>query len=454
MMMYLLLRNNKQSGPYSLDELRTMGLKAYDLVWVDGKSAAWRYPCEIDELSAFAPAVEEQPFDRFFKKTSPVQGEPSTVPGKRIIYVTMPAGNGQNRTTPVRNDRSSRFEPAQVTPAPMQAIHPLEPTSVEFEFADNSAQRQQAEAHPVEFVPRPERRRSNLLLKPLIIGLALLAAGIFIGLSINKDTLSFRPKIKSGSGSPDNGQENHTIVQQLPVSPLKEDPLPVVNTNPRIDDQQSDTAATIIGQASSSKPIDQTSLSKPVGETNPSKSVGETNLSEPVVSRGAVERPGKTGVRKAKPANNNTRPQVLSASQATDSASDGLSVVHRETVHRADAEEKPGTGADKEANTRANITSQVSIGANAYTVGAFGGINDLQVTVSNRSVYPLDLVVVEVQYIQANKKIYKTENLYFRGIGAGSALMLEAPKSSRGIKVSYKITMINSKELGLSYSGI
>jgi len=68
MMMYLLLRNNKQSGPYSLDDLKTMGLKAYDLVWVDGKSAAWRYPCEIDELSAFAPAVEEQPFDRFFKR--------------------------------------------------------------------------------------------------------------------------------------------------------------------------------------------------------------------------------------------------------------------------------------------------------------------------------------------------------------------------------------------------
>src|ERR1700748_32545 len=119
-MMYLLLRDNKQSGPFSLDELKTMGLKAYDLVWVEGKSAAWRYPCEIDELSAFAPAVEEQPFDRFFKKASPVntssvvsgnssivsdpprlvsepsvyepqKSEPSTVPGKRIIYVTMPA---------------------------------------------------------------------------------------------------------------------------------------------------------------------------------------------------------------------------------------------------------------------------------------------------------------------------------------------------------------------------
>src|SRR5580700_56629 len=67
-MMYLLLRDNKQSGPYSLDELKAKGFKAYDLVWVEGKSAAWRYPSEIPELKSFAPVVEEQPFDRFYKR--------------------------------------------------------------------------------------------------------------------------------------------------------------------------------------------------------------------------------------------------------------------------------------------------------------------------------------------------------------------------------------------------
>src|SRR6185312_4194543 len=119
--MYLLLRNNKQSGPYSFDELKNMGLKAYDLVWLEGKSAAWRYPSEIDELREFAPAVEEQPFDRFFKR--PGQSAPavaagshgsqiatgpageSVLTGKRIIYVNLPAGRPASmplRDTPVR----------------------------------------------------------------------------------------------------------------------------------------------------------------------------------------------------------------------------------------------------------------------------------------------------------------------------------------------------------------
>ncbi|HEY4291169.1 MAG TPA: hypothetical protein VGN00_28910 [Puia sp.] len=497
MMMYLLLRNNKQSGPYSLDDLKTMGLKAYDLVWVEGKSAAWRYPCEINELSAFAPAVEEQPFDRFFKKASPVKaastssvvsndfrandfstgdfpgndfssndfsgnnfsgdspkqvtepkGEPSRVPGKRIIYVTMPAANSQMNSAPVVNNWSSRPEPVVAAPAPIPAIYKSGSTPIQFEFEDNSAQRQQETAPVVEFTPRPARRRSNPVLKPLIIGLALLAAGIFIGLSINKETLSFVPKTGSGSKSPDNGQVNHTIAQQLPVA-AKNDPVPAATKDPH------DTVATIIGQASKSDPMVSQQTADRVAASGSGIDRGTNDRN---ADRGVNNRAGKTPAQKAKSTNGNARPSVVAAStspaQAKDSALGALSVVHQEAVRRTDGEEKPDAGADKAAAVKANIASQVSVGANGYTVGTFGGINDLQVTVSNRSVYPLDLVVVEVQYIQANRKIYKTENLYFRGIGAGSALMLEAPKSSRGIKVAYKITMINSKDLGLSYSGL
>lgn len=65
---YLLLRNNRQIGPMPLEELINMGLKPYDLVWVEGKSAAWRYPGEISELEPYAPLVEEQPYDRFYRK--------------------------------------------------------------------------------------------------------------------------------------------------------------------------------------------------------------------------------------------------------------------------------------------------------------------------------------------------------------------------------------------------
>lgn len=55
---YLLLRNNVQSGPYSLNEVGELGLKPFDLIWVENKSFSWRYAAEINELSAFAPPIE------------------------------------------------------------------------------------------------------------------------------------------------------------------------------------------------------------------------------------------------------------------------------------------------------------------------------------------------------------------------------------------------------------
>ena len=241
-----------------------MGLKAYDLVWIEGKSAAWRYPCEINELSAFAPAVEEQPFDRFYKKTSsPVKananssasvtepaeliadpgttpstsvfsGEPSTVPGKRIIYVTMPAAKAPVNPAAARETSSpivTRETPAPAAvrettvpareshepaiPAPFQA-----PATNPVYFSENNyAQQAHEDVSIEEFLPRLQKPRSGRLVKPLVVGLtvlAVLAAGIFIGLSINKDTLGFRQKIASNAHSA-NAQPIHTVQPPAPV---------------------------------------------------------------------------------------------------------------------------------------------------------------------------------------------------------------------------------------------
>jgi hypothetical protein len=49
---YLLLRNNKQSGPYTLSELIALQLKPFDLIWVEGRSRSWAYPSELNELKS------------------------------------------------------------------------------------------------------------------------------------------------------------------------------------------------------------------------------------------------------------------------------------------------------------------------------------------------------------------------------------------------------------------
>lgn len=56
---YSLLRTNKQTGPYTLQELVQLSLKPTDLVWVEGKSAGWSYPSEIESLRPYT--MEDTP---------------------------------------------------------------------------------------------------------------------------------------------------------------------------------------------------------------------------------------------------------------------------------------------------------------------------------------------------------------------------------------------------------
>lgn len=459
--MYLLLRDNKQSGPYSLDELKTKGLKAYDLVWVEGRSAAWRYPSEIEELRSFAPAVEEQPFDRFYKKpagggvgattasgvgtttasgvgatmasgvgaaatgqggaataVTVTQSVPSSYPAttKRTIYVTMPGSIAAREAAPVRETAPVReapvarevmreAAPVRETPVAREAMRETAPARevppAREVLRETAPVRDAAVAREVPPFRQMVRKQPKAWIPAAMIGgvLLLFAGGIFIGVSIQKNS-SGALKLASKDQQP-----VQAVTQQASELPSKRT-----------------TAVT-----DSVKHMQTTALAL------------ATDV--PVVKKlrvtGSKQKPVASRLQAVVPATVADSPGV----QATDQ--------HREAIHHTDVL----PAADNHESARLALANQVSVGANKYQVGTFGGIRNLQVTVTNRSAYSLDLVVVAVSYIQANKKTYKTENLYFRSIAPGSALMLEAPKSSRGIHVEYKITTINSKELGLSEPG-
>lgn len=82
MKQYLLLSNNQQSGPFSLEELSAKNLRPLDLVWIEGQSLSWEYAGKISELKEF---VKEPPKPKF---TRPV-------PAASPVFVSMPS-NGKN----------------------------------------------------------------------------------------------------------------------------------------------------------------------------------------------------------------------------------------------------------------------------------------------------------------------------------------------------------------------
>src|SRR5215213_1235857 len=68
---YRLLRDNKQTVPFSLEELLRLSLEPYDLVWVENKSVGWRYPSEIESLKDYLQDISAETETE--KKQTPIQ---------------------------------------------------------------------------------------------------------------------------------------------------------------------------------------------------------------------------------------------------------------------------------------------------------------------------------------------------------------------------------------------
>lgn len=89
--LYRLLRNNKEEGPFTAEELIQKNLRPYDLIWVDGSSAAWRYPGEITQFKQYVPLPGESNVIQPVTNKFPKAAQPATHVAIAINNNTSPA---------------------------------------------------------------------------------------------------------------------------------------------------------------------------------------------------------------------------------------------------------------------------------------------------------------------------------------------------------------------------
>jgi hypothetical protein len=433
MQKFLLLRNNKQTGPYSVEELEQMGLRPYDLIWVNGKSAAWRYPGEIDDLKSFAPPVEEQPYDRFYKKPSeesqkkkePVKLESSNESSFFQSAATNNNGNGNGNgnggnglnftppvsTPPKKNEKEYKRvfvtlpttqakKPAAVeepivqqptttpvpkSPDPIPAVtEKQKPLRVNAQVDDD----QRHSSIDIYYTrKKPFYSNRSFLVSAFAIGIiALVGLGVFIGLSLQK------PNTETGK------QETERVY--------------------RVSDNENKTSSTGNNQK-------ETTILPPAANQN----------TVPLVDSAALALQTK----KPKQNNNTSLKSQLKNLQQKSS----VKPIDSGLLHIAPTKSEPEKVVEK---PKPNFSKLVSVSNNDFQVGPFGGISKLELTVHNSSEYSLDLVVVDLEYLKVNKEVYKTETLYFKDVAANSSVTVTAPKSSRGNKINYKISLITAKD--------
>jgi len=231
--------------------------------------------------------------------------------------------------------------------------------------------------------------KSFILAKNLIWGVAILLGGVVLGLSLD-NIFTTKPGVIS-SAEP---------AAKKNIVPVTTEEKPDLNTNTDVNNTGFVTKATEPEEA----------IAKPI-KKKPVQKISDATLTDDA------------------------------SAQKTNSVVDIPAI--NPTAVKNDA-----VNAEKES-TKTNIRSLLSITNSKFKIGAFGGITDLQISLTNNSHYPVDVIAVDVQYILANKKVFKTETLYFRDLRPGVTVMQEAPKSSRGVKVEYVISSVNSKALGL-----
>ncbi|HJS52965.1 MAG TPA: hypothetical protein VJ765_00435 [Chitinophagaceae bacterium] len=426
---YLLLRSNKKSGPYSFEQLVNFGLKPYDLVWVEGKSAAWRYPSEVDGLKNYAPVTEEQPYDRFYKKPAekPVNNpdqhsqpevqiiqkedpyvlpiENKTTTASKKVFVSMPGNHVAKKSAQpttikesiIPEQRPLNIEEKKVEPRPalikeepiVNDIRPTEEPTLNEKYSESleDIKRRYTETY-LNRKKKPGWTSTHTSIAQVFGGAVFFC---FLVVVLYKNFAEEdKPQPRTTIIQPDKRSINTgTVTTTSAIPPV------VAETNKKQENKQQ--------------------LKKEKTNTPPDQDPYATTLKE----NDAVINENKVAAAEYKP--------------------EKKAVTTKST-------QEPGPEQVKPKTRPININKQVFVRANKYKQRAFGGVVDLELTVHNDSKFQLDKVVVELQYLKPSEQPLKTERIVFNSVEPNGSLTLKIPDYLRGVKLNYRVMEIESSQ--------
>src|SRR5436190_2890152 len=454
---YLLLRSNKQSGPYNLQQLVNFGLKPYDLVWVEGRSAAWRYPSEVEGLKAYAPVTEEQPYDRFYKKTE-----------EKI------ASKPQQQPQEIHKQEQQEIyiQPQETYVPPKEEVYVIPEETKTLTISRKV------------FVAMPENHIPKKIAQPVIVKAAPVVEEKPVVIEERK--VERKPVPIEDYSLPKEPvlPKQKQIINAYPVS-LQEEPTLNEKYSESLDDIKKRYAETYLSRKKKSKwTSTHTSVLQVFGGAivfcfivvviyknfgGEDKPQARTTIIQPdkrAINTGTVtttteippialdtKKPTTKKTRSAKeetdiPAENlvtnspqQKRQEVIRENEdvIASETSEKKAVMTRATEETKPEETKPKT-------KPININRLVNVKANNYKQRAFGGVTNLELTVNNDSRFELDKVIVELQYLKPSEQPIKTETIVFSSIEPNGSKTLKIPDYLRGIKVSYRVMEIESSQ--------
>ncbi len=351
---YILLRNNKESSSLNLEALRQQGLKSTDLIWVECQSVCWQHPHEIAELKALVAGSNNQPVVEQVKsqllESSNDADEiiPEKTVENKLVFVELPASPASVNLAKKQSNEDVLSDLHKYGGLSVSEKQPSEkkPDDISIKYSRPLDEIKEMYVKNLEKQSKSQKAGIKIQLptqfKKIAVYAGLVIAGAGLMLLINNI---------GGKKSPAITQQNlqqNTVTKPAEALPSE----PVQNIIQESVVEQSELPADEVAAPT----VEKETLAVPV-----KKSIVEKKESE---SKAAID-------------------------------------INKEKVEKDNQEVKEAIVA-KPVSTE-SISSKLSLKANDYVVGSFGGIRNLEITLQNDSKYLLDKVAAELQYLNPGR---------------------------------------------------
>lgn len=383
---YILLRNNIESSSLHIEDLEQIGLLETDLIWVECQSVCWQTPKEIPELKKILPA--NQSID---KSNTSVVHSPQEENKNKLIYVELPAeekiikqkDTGRQKE-PLSGDINQYGNPGTVkSPLPTKKNISLKTSDKPFSEFNDPLIQSTDKKKNLQQTIFGFELPENAKKITLYIGLVVVGA-LFMLLVMSSDN------------------KNKIVLQPLPQQPEK-----AIAISEPLESEENNTSLPEIFEE---QPIPEIENPETIKKVTPQLPISTTNAS-----------------------GNKTKDIVEHPIPAPEMSSKKI-----QPFNEPRAEKKVPIE---------NISSKLTLKANDYNMGSFGGIKNLEVTLENGSSYLLDKIAVEINYLNPEGNTVNTDKIYFQSIGPGDVATLPVKKSKRGVKIELKVINIESREI-------
>jgi hypothetical protein len=485
---YLLLRSNKQTGPYSLEELLQLNLKPFDLVWVEGRTAAWQYPFEIPALKPYVPETPhaEVPFKPIAtaameEKLSQVQNpDPQKTEIPKKVFVSVPknfastsgqkADVSQNSyqehkafmppvSEPLQERKEDIKQPASSHSQPSPSYSQKKPVEEDIIHTNYSRSLTDVEEEYTSWIYKQKtKKKSSVNPKDLVLAvliLAVIGGGYYV---------MSKPSV-ANSVLPANKIATQTIQQPKEKSSEESEPKEILSPDQRMVSNTDKTFTSTpaestkikkkenpvtVSKSQTNSSVPKVQNSMPVEKTNPNIHNDNNDISskDPEVKQQPKE---NVPVEKKKKFGDVIKDIFSKKNKKEEPKNDQVVLEdpkpanNRQATRREEDDNSSINNSGSNEISMASLMEQVDLSSNAPDNWMMG-VKNLKITLRNRNNVTLQTASVMVNYYDENNRLLEKKLVYFNNVPPKAKATVAAPDHKFADHVDFKLTTVSAKE--------